>query len=93
LEILSENFLSIFLIFLKNGIFHQNSFEMAIFTILKNLNPLFLAAGSIPSPFDCFLAMRGTKTLHVRMRVHMENALAVAKFLESSPKIEKVAIF
>uniref|UniRef100_A0A914C467 cystathionine gamma-lyase n=1 Tax=Acrobeloides nanus TaxID=290746 RepID=A0A914C467_9BILA len=48
------------------------------------------SAGSIPSPFDCFLAMRGTKTLHVRMRVHMENALAVAKFLESSPKIEKV---
>uniref|UniRef100_A0A914E056 cystathionine gamma-lyase n=1 Tax=Acrobeloides nanus TaxID=290746 RepID=A0A914E056_9BILA len=56
----------------------------------NHLHLMQKTAGSIPSPFDCFLAMRGTKTLHVRMRVHMENALAIAKFLENSPKIEKV---
>eukprot|EP01119_Soliformovum_irregulare_P003820 TRINITY_DN14877_c1_g1_i1.p1 TRINITY_DN14877_c1_g1~~TRINITY_DN14877_c1_g1_i1.p1 ORF type:complete len:393 (-),score=114.86 TRINITY_DN14877_c1_g1_i1:62-1240(-) len=46
--------------------------------------------GSVPSPFDCFLVMRGLKTLHVRMREHQKNAFAVARLLESSPKVEKV---
>lgn len=46
--------------------------------------------GAIPSPFDCFLAMRGLKTLHIRMREHEKNAFAVARFLEKHPKIEKV---
>ncbi|XP_023240016.1 cystathionine gamma-lyase-like [Centruroides sculpturatus] len=53
---------------------------------------LFLqhALGAIPSPFDCFLVNRGLKTLHVRMERHMENGLAVARFLEKHPMIEKV---
>lgn len=38
------------------------------------------ALGGIPSPFDCFLANRGMKTLHVRMREHEKNALKVATF-------------
>mmetsp|Transcript_11810 Transcript_11810/g.20112 ORF Transcript_11810/g.20112 Transcript_11810/m.20112 type:complete len:398 (+) Transcript_11810:94-1287(+) len=46
--------------------------------------------GAIPSPFDCFLALRGVKTLHVRMREHERNALVVAQFLEKHPKVERV---
>uniref|UniRef100_A0AC35G8T5 Cystathionine gamma-lyase n=1 Tax=Panagrolaimus sp. PS1159 TaxID=55785 RepID=A0AC35G8T5_9BILA len=47
-------------------------------------------AGAVPSPFDCYLVTRGLKTLHVRMRTHYENALAVAKFLEGHNCVEKV---
>jgi len=46
--------------------------------------------GAVPSPFDCFLALRGVKTLHVRMKQHEENAKKVVKYLESHPKIDKV---
>lgn len=46
--------------------------------------------GAIPSPLDCFLVNRGIKTLHIRMEAHMKNALAVAKYLESEPRVEKV---
>jgi len=49
-----------------------------------------LAVGAIPSPFDMYLVNRGIKTLHLRMRSHMENALAVAKWLEACPRVEKV---
>jgi cystathionine gamma-lyase len=45
----------------------------------------------VPSPFDCFLAMRGIKTLHIRMKEHEKNALAIAKFLESAPQVERVS--
>lgn len=48
------------------------------------------AVGSIPGPFDCFLATRGLKTLGVRMRQHNDNALAVAQWLETHPKVAKV---
>ena len=48
------------------------------------------AIGPVPSPFDCFLANRGLKTLHLRMRQHQVNAMAVAKFLEQNPRVEKV---
>jgi cystathionine gamma-lyase len=47
--------------------------------------------GAVPSPFDCFLALRGIKTLHVRMNKHEENALAIAKWLEKHERIERVA--
>jgi len=56
----------------------------------KKLRFLQNGMGAIPSPFDCFLAMRGLKTLHIRMREHEKNAFAVARFLEKHPKIEKV---
>jgi cystathionine beta-lyase/cystathionine gamma-synthase len=46
--------------------------------------------GSVPSPFDCWLTLRGIRTLHVRMEAHCRNAMAVAQFLESHPKIEWV---
>jgi cystathionine gamma-lyase len=48
------------------------------------------AAGAIASPFDSFLALRGLKTLHLRMRAHCENALFLAEILERHPAIESV---
>lgn len=48
------------------------------------------AVGSIPSPFDCFLANRGLKTLALRMERHCANALEVARRLEHHPKVERV---
>ncbi|KAG9011648.1 hypothetical protein FRB93_002709 [Tulasnella sp. JGI-2019a] len=46
--------------------------------------------GAVPSPHDAWLAQRGAKTLQLRMRAHGQNALAVAKFLESSPYVKDV---
>lgn len=46
--------------------------------------------GAVPSPFDCWLTVRGLKTLAVRMKQHCENALAVAQYLENHPKVAKV---
>ena len=48
------------------------------------------AVGAIPSPFDCFLVLRGTKTLALRMERHCHNALELAKFLAAQAKVEKV---
>jgi cystathionine gamma-lyase/cystathionine beta-lyase/cystathionine gamma-lyase/homocysteine desulfhydrase len=48
------------------------------------------AAGAILSPFDSWLVLRGTKTLHLRMPRHEENARAVAPFLRAHPKVERV---
>jgi cystathionine gamma-lyase len=48
------------------------------------------AVGSVPSPFDAFLTLRGIKTLAVRMERHCSNALQIASFLERHPKVEKV---
>ena len=46
--------------------------------------------GAVQGPFDSFLALRGLKTLHLRMRAHCDNALALAGFLHAHPAIEKV---
>ncbi|MBO6605532.1 cystathionine gamma-synthase [Psychroserpens sp.] len=48
------------------------------------------ASGAVCGPQDSFLALRGIKTLHVRMQRHCENGKAVANYLASHPKIEKV---
>jgi cystathionine beta-lyase/cystathionine gamma-synthase len=48
------------------------------------------AAGAVPGPMDCFLVLRGVKTLAVRMDRHGENALAVAQFLEDHPQVAEV---
>jgi len=48
------------------------------------------AVGGVPGPFDCWLVMRGIKTLPIRMRAHQENAMAVAHFLEEHSKVERV---
>uniref|UniRef100_A0AAF5PW21 cystathionine gamma-lyase n=1 Tax=Wuchereria bancrofti TaxID=6293 RepID=A0AAF5PW21_WUCBA len=59
-------------------------------TLDESLRFQQLAVGAIPSPFDCFLVNRGIKTLHVRMQAHMANAMQIATFLESNPRIERV---
>jgi cystathionine gamma-synthase len=46
--------------------------------------------GAAPSPFDCWLALRGVRTLPWRMRAHCENALAVAGFLQRHSAVERV---
>src|SRR5690554_1296584 len=48
------------------------------------------ASGAVCGPQDSFLVLRGLKTLHVRMQRHCENGRAIAKYLASHPKIEKV---
>ncbi len=48
------------------------------------------SCGAVPGPMDCFLVLRGIKTLHVRMQRHCENGAAVAHYLRSHPKVEKV---
>lgn len=46
--------------------------------------------GAVPSPFDCWLALLGVKTLHLRMRRHAASAQAVAEYLEGHPKVARV---
>jgi len=58
-----------------------------IYTQLKFLQN---AAGAVPGPMDCFLVLRGIKTLAVRMERHSENALAVAEYLSDHPRINEV---
>jgi cystathionine gamma-lyase len=48
------------------------------------------AVGAVQGPFDSFLALRGLKTLHLRMERHCRNALAIAEWLEAHPRIEHV---
>ena len=47
--------------------------------------------GGVPSPFDCYLALRGLKTLPIRMEAAMKNAQAVAEYLERHPLVESVS--
>jgi cystathionine gamma-lyase len=56
----------------------------------EQLTFLHNAVGSILGPFDSFLAMRGLKTLHLRMQRHCESAQAIAEWLSTHPKVETV---
>lgn len=58
--------------------------------ITQKIKFLQNAIGSVLSPFDSFLLLRGLKTLRLRMEAHSKNALAIAQFLEGHPKVEKV---
>jgi cystathionine beta-lyase/cystathionine gamma-synthase len=49
-----------------------------------------MATGAVPGPMDCYLLLRSTKTLHVRMRAHCDNASRIACFLEEHPDVERV---
>ena len=46
--------------------------------------------GAVPSAFDCWLTLRGIRTLHLRMRAHCENASAIASFLSEHPNVQAV---
>jgi cystathionine gamma-lyase len=48
------------------------------------------SVGAVQGPFDSFLALRGLKTLHLRMRAHCANAQALAEFLQSHPAVDGV---
>ncbi len=48
------------------------------------------SCGAVPGPMDCFLVLRGIKTLHVRMKQHCENGEKIAHWLRSNPKVAKV---
>jgi cystathionine beta-lyase/cystathionine gamma-synthase len=48
------------------------------------------SCGAVPGPLDCFLVLRGIKTLHVRMKQHCENGEVVANYLRNHPKVERV---
>ncbi|HET6823431.1 MAG TPA: PLP-dependent transferase, partial [Anaerolineales bacterium] len=48
------------------------------------------AVGAVPGPMDCFLVLRGIKTLPVRMDRHYENAIAIVELLEEHPRVEKI---
>lgn len=48
------------------------------------------SVGAVPSPFDCYLVLRGIKTLPLRMDKHSQNAQKIAEFLQSHPKIKNV---
>ena len=58
--------------------------------LAKRLYFIQNASGAICGPQDAFLALRGIKTLHVRMQRHCENGKAVAEFLNAHPKVESV---
>jgi cystathionine gamma-lyase len=48
------------------------------------------AAGAVPGPWDCWLALRGTKTLHLRMAAHNANGQRIAEWLSEHPKVQRV---
>jgi cystathionine gamma-lyase len=48
------------------------------------------STGAVPGPMDCFLTLRGAKTLAVRMRQHNDNGMAVARYLEGHAKVDRV---
>lgn len=60
---------------------------LELFQKIRNLQKV---GGAIPSPFDCWLTLRGIHTLPYRMRAHSENAMKVAEFLNNHPAIEEV---
>jgi cystathionine gamma-lyase len=61
--------------------------DAALFDRLRFLQN---AVGGVPSPMDSFLVLRGLKTLAVRMERHAANAMAIARFLEGHPQVERV---
>ncbi len=59
-------------------------------SLYKKLWFYYNAVGGTPGPQDAFLALRGLKTLHVRMKAHCENARLIAAFLKDHPKVETI---
>jgi cystathionine gamma-synthase len=61
--------------------------ENELFTRIRGIQ---YEGGAVPSPFDCWLVLRGMRTLPWRMRAHSQNAAKVAEFLAQHPKVERV---
>jgi cystathionine gamma-synthase len=58
--------------------------------IAEKIKNIQILLGAVPAPFDCWLISRGIQTLKLRVKQQSKNALKLAKYLESHPKIEKV---
>ncbi len=58
--------------------------------LAEELRFLQNASGAVPGPQDCFLTLRGLKTLHLRMQRHAENGERIARWLVAHPKVERV---
>ena len=58
--------------------------------VFERLKYVQNAAGAVPSPFDCWLTLRATKTLTVRMKQHNENAMQIAEYLSSQKYVKKI---
>src|SRR6202008_1237864 len=67
------------------GVLMVNDDELA-----ERLHYIQNAVGAVSAPWDCFLLLRSTKTLHVRVQRHCENAAKIADFLTGRPQIERV---
>ncbi|MEP7252301.1 MAG: cystathionine gamma-synthase [Ginsengibacter sp.] len=59
-------------------------------TLNEKLRFIQNSTGAVPGPQDCFLVLRGLKTLHVRMQRHCENGEKIARWLKANPKVDKV---
>lgn len=73
---------------------HSDSIGGALITnepsLHERLKFIQLSEGAVPGIMECFLLLRSTKTLHVRMQRHCENAATIAAHLDAHPKVEKV---
>jgi cystathionine gamma-lyase len=58
--------------------------------LIEGLRFMQKSAGAVPGPMDCWLVLRGTKTLHVRMQAHDRNGRRIAEWLEQDDRVEKV---
>jgi cystathionine gamma-synthase len=58
--------------------------------LFQRVRAVQTSVGAVPSPFECWLTLRGVRTLPWRMRAHASSALAVAQYLEAHPKVELV---
>ena len=68
----------------------QGALIMNDISLRDQLHFIQKSCGAVPGPMDCFLVLRGIKTLHVRMQRHCENGAAIAHYLRSHHKVEKV---
>ena len=68
----------------------QGALVMNSASLREQLYFIQKSSGAVPGPMDCFLVLRGIKTLHVRMRQHCENGAVVAQWLRQHPKVARV---
>ena len=68
----------------------QGSLVMNDSTLREKLYFIQKSCGAVPGPMDCFLILRGIKTLHVRMKQHCANGEKIAHWLRNNPKVAKV---
>ena len=68
----------------------QGALIMNDATLREKLYFIQKSCGAVPGPMDCFLILRGIKTLHVRMKQHCENGKKIAHWLRNHPKVDKV---